>query len=175
MSESNREQGRRLFAKKGERSFVWKFFRKSDLNSKEETIPCQLCHQSVSFRGSTTATLIWHLNKKHDICKTNYKLFLNMRNRVSIENDSSSSEYSDAEEDSNKSESKSPKDTEITDRLVDFLVMTNQPLSLLEEQSFIDLVGELNPTFKMPSKGKVKNKLIPAKVGLRVNEMLLII
>ena len=48
--------------------------------------------------------------------------------------------------------------------LLNFIIGTNQPLSIVENKLFQELVHNLNKNFKIPSRSYFCNKLLPSKV-----------
>ena len=52
---------------KAKRSFVWKHFDVEKIDKDQRKIPCLICKTLISFDGSSTTPLIYHLTRFHKI------------------------------------------------------------------------------------------------------------
>ena len=138
------------------RSWVWSYFDLPVNNSSQ----CNICHNKIPYLSSTTP-LSYHLNKVHNIKESARKKLRIDLNSHDTEQDEYSilntSEYDDVIDDELNSK-------KLYDSLLKFIIGTNQPLSIVENKFFQELLQNLNKSYKVPSRSYLTNKLIPLKV-----------
>ena len=151
---NSNEQGNKRKNKSYKRklpSFVWEYF--------DEIIPnqtkCKKCDFSCEYYSSTSI-MTNHLLKKHGI--SNKAKHCKIRKYNHFLYDQDESEFEDEDD------SYDTKDESILNAIVDFIVGTNQPLSLVDHPDFKFLLKKLNKHFNGPCKATLRNKLIPNKV-----------
>jgi hypothetical protein len=144
------------------KSWAWEFFELINVDSKYST-KCNLCMVDIQFVSSTTP-MISHLKNAHFLTEVEHK-----KSR-----DNNWDQYNDDDDDGNiiESEGKSSynveeinrKSKEFAKQLINFIVATNQPLSVVDNPQFIKLVNVLNNTITMPCRQTFSYVLVPDKV-----------
>ncbi|KAK0154005.1 Zinc finger BED domain-containing protein 4 [Merluccius polli] len=139
-------------------SAVWKHFTLETPKSKTAT--CNVCKAVVQRGGSTAATfnttnLIKHLKKHHT---TEHQDFIAAR-----QNDERSRQETLLE--SFQKQGKLPHDNVkakgITEKLLNFIVLDDQPLSVVENEGFRSLVEHLQPRYNLPSRKYLSETALP--------------
>ncbi len=125
---------------------------------------CNLCENDFPFNGTTTTTLIQHLNKQHG--KTN-----SISSRASAESiydedeDENDDETEDCCDENNNNGLTQSKKIKLDKKLIKFVVGTNQALCIVENPYFRDLVAELNKNYHVPGRKHLTKTMIPEEVS----------
>lgn len=139
------------------RSWSWQYFSVS-----ENKVSCVICNESLVYHHSTSS-MIYHLASKHRIYNCPLK-----RKRFEDEMESDDSEPEETSPSVTTNENNDPKDSKkdakITNKILRFLIGTDQPLSLIKHNLFIEMVKELRKDFKVPSLKQVETKILPSMV-----------
>lgn len=134
------------------RSFVWRFFSKIENECKAE---CHICNQKVNYTSSTTP-LLQHLDK-HNVT---YERWDADDNHYAYSSDSDN-EATEEEANSKNGSPLSEKTLNAIHRaLLTFIVKTDQPMSLIENTHFKNLIFKLNKNYDLPSRYTLKNKIL---------------
>ena len=89
------------------------------------------------------------------------------------ESDSNFSEEDAVDEDVDDNISPPPKklkaerEKKMYSKFLDFLIMTNQPFSIVNNPELKDFVQSLNPSYKLPCKSTLTDTLLPEKVSIK--------
>ena len=102
--------------------------------------------------------MINHLKIVHQVDKN-----LNPQNKLYFDSSYPSDSDSDCDEEQIQQYS-NIKTKKINDCLLNFIIRTNQPISLLENAEFKMLIKNLNRKARVPSRNYFTKKLIPHKV-----------
>ncbi|XP_065672004.1 uncharacterized protein LOC136089842 [Hydra vulgaris] len=146
--------------KKGirKRSFVWTYFEKDQKNQTK----CSICHKILPYNSSTSSVQS-RLSIDHCI---NSKI--SEKSTILLNDD----DISDIES-GNENSFEETGHKKLNKFLMNFIVGTNQPISIVRHPDFVNLVSELNKSYKMPCINTVSKKLIPSITeNLRSNLML---
>nr|XP_023657625.1 zinc finger BED domain-containing protein 4-like [Paramormyrops kingsleyae] len=138
-------------------SLVWRYF--SLETPKSKTATCNVCKASVPRGGSTVASynttnLIKHLQRFHD---KEYQEFM-LANR---EKDTRQQTLVDVFQKRNKFTADNPKAKAITEKLLNFIILDDQPLSVVENVGFSSLLEHLEPRYNLPSRKYISETAIP--------------
>lgn len=128
------------------KSDVWKHFVKKGADK----VVCNICSAELSYKTSTTGSMINHLRNKHSTTRMQ-----NTKNQPTIPNMFSQSQPRRC--DRNRSE-------EVTKRIVNLIVKNLLPVSIVETDAFRELVNFSEPEYEMPSR-----KTIQARINLCYN------
>jgi hypothetical protein len=142
---------------KKKRSWVWQYFVVED----DQKAKCSVCGLKVRYVAASTTNLIHHLESTHRLSKNS----ANKRCKYDelVFDDESDNENSDEvdEESSKLSENR----VKLLNRsLINFIVHTNQPISIVENSSFKEFVNSLSSQYKVPCRNNLRMNLIPAMV-----------
>lgn len=150
----NNKANKRPIAK---RSWTWKFF----LEKSELVSNCVICGEDVAY-NRTTSSMISHLNHVHKILR-NGEYEKSGSNGFMTD---SSSEFSENESDNSSENEKLTKRKRslIEKCIVSFIVKTCQPLSIVENQEFKDLMSEMNNRYHCPTRKTLTSSIIPNEV-----------
>ncbi|XP_065642455.1 zinc finger BED domain-containing protein 4-like [Hydra vulgaris] len=134
--------------KKGirKRSFVWTYFEKDQKNQTK----CSICYKILPYNNSTSSTQP-HLSINHCI---NSKI---SKKSTILLNDDDKSDI----ESGNENSFEETGHKKLNKLLINFIVGTDQPISIVRHPDFVNLVSELNKSYKMPCINTVSKKLIP--------------
>ena len=145
MSKTNKSG---IINKKGirKRSFVWTYF---EIDQKNQT-KCSICYKILPY-NSSTSSMQSHLSIDHCINSKISKKSTYLLNDDDISDIESGNEYGFEETGHKK----------LNKLLVNFIVGTDQPISIIRYPDFVNLVSELNKSYKMPCINTVSKKLIP--------------
>uniref|UniRef100_A0A3P8U0R1 BED-type domain-containing protein n=1 Tax=Amphiprion percula TaxID=161767 RepID=A0A3P8U0R1_AMPPE len=141
-------------------SAVWNYFTLTEAKSK--TAECNVCKMSVSRGGSktghfNTTNLIKHLQKHHG---KEYGDFLYASAKKSEPRQPS------LQETLQKSAKLAPESTKakmITDKIVEFILLDDQPLCVVENAGFRGLVQYREPRYQLANRHSISDTLIPLK------------
>ena len=138
------------------RSWVWSYFDPPVNNNSK----CNVCNNGIPYSSSTTP-LSYHLNKVHNLKER-------ARKKSKLDFDAQENEQGD-DSISNGTDIDEAVDDDLISKkllasLLNFIIGTNQPLSIVENKLFQELVHNLNKNFKIPSRSYFCNKLLPSKV-----------
>lgn len=121
----------KVVKRRAKRSFVWEFMDKTTIDPNNNTVKCKICRQLVPYDYCSTSTLIYHLSHEHRIYRHNYKN-RNAKKKIRLMPLVSESESEFEEEsscDTNKGSLASRKVELINEKLLNFLINNNQPIS----------------------------------------------
>ena len=146
MSKTNKSG---IINKKGirKRGFVWTYFEIDEKNKKK----CSICNKILPY-NSSTSSMQTHLLIDHSINSKISKKSTYLLNDDDISDIESGYEY-DFEETGHK---------KLNKLLVNFIIGTDQPISIVRHPDFVNLVSELNKSYKMPCINTVSKKIIPS-------------
>ncbi|CAF1076091.1 unnamed protein product [Brachionus calyciflorus] len=152
--------------KRDKRSWVWQHF---DFDETTELAKCTRCNFSRKHNNSTTY-LQNHLST-HEIYENKSGVELKFAEAVYSD---TCDEFSDSEEESNTQPTKKTKLSQnkvnkINQRVINFMISTNQPARLVENQSFRELLKELNSSYQVPCRNTFNNNFLPQKFQLIKN------
>ncbi|KAI2648014.1 Zinc finger BED domain-containing protein 4 [Labeo rohita] len=143
-------------------SAVWQYF---SLKSENDSVAqCNTCHAQVS-RGGTepgkfnTSNLIAHLKQHH---KTLHEDF---RKTTELKKQSSGNFKQPTLPETLAKRDKFPRDSKkaltLTEKICQFIVLDDQPLSVVSNIGFKRLIEHLEPRYVMPSRHYIVDKTIP--------------
>lgn len=139
-------------------SYVWHYF---DLDNSNKCI-CSLCGRALSY-NSSTSSMSTHLANHHCIYKHNFQV--NKKFKLEYCSDSDT-DYSDEEKSNESTGSLTVREIKFNNSLLEFLVKTNQPLSLVENNYFRNFIRILNDKVNVPTRNILKTDLVPEKYNL---------
>lgn len=142
------------------RSWVWQYMVASDDGMAE----CRLCKDLLKYESSTSS-LIWHLEEKHKIKPDGF--CNNKKIRLAILSESEDEvDGGSMEEDRNIVLSSYSKKKQVTmnNKLIDFIVENNMPISIVKSEKFKALLKEALPSYVLPCRQTITQNLIPEKV-----------
>ncbi len=144
-------------------SAVWQYFSlKSD---KDVAAECKLCHAQVSHGGTepgkfNTTNLIAHLKNHHKQQHEDFQKITEARKNLTS---TSLKQLTLAETFAKRD--KLPRDgkkaSAITEKIAQFIVLDDQPLSVVSNVGFKRLIEHLEPRYVIPSRHYIVNKTIP--------------
>ena len=153
------------------KSPVWQYFgfykSPSGVIQREKAV-CQLCRSQLSYSGNTT-NLRTHIERHHPI---EHKL-INPEPRK--EQYSKQQTLEEVVERLNPLSSDSERHVKLVSAIGNFIAQDMQPLSVVENKGFLDLMKVAEPRFKVPSRGYFTKTVIPSlfsRVKQSVKEML---
>ncbi|CAI5678562.1 zinc finger BED domain-containing protein 4-like [Oreochromis niloticus] len=143
-------------------SAVWTYFKLKDEKSK--TAECNLCDASVSRGGSSlgnfnTTNMIKHLQKHHAKEYAEFSLASKAKQK--------SVPYQQTLLENIQRREKFPPESNraklITEKIVEFVVLDDQPLSVVENDGFRRLIEHLEPRYMLPNRHFISEEAIPGK------------
>lgn len=143
-------------------SAVWNYFARKE--GKSNTAVCNLCNASVSRGGSSTGhynttNLIKHLQKHHG---KEYEEFLQSTStKKKSEPRQQSLQETILKREKLPTESKKAK--VITEKVIEFILLDDQPLSVVENVGFRRLVEHLEPRYQLPNRHFISDMAVPLK------------
>jgi hypothetical protein len=152
------------------KSEVWDYFDKNFLTN-EAT--CHYCKKTYQTSGNTSN--LWnHLKRVHDIEKgaslstADTVSLLSTDDYQELEWESSSTSSHERKQkvlvlDSYFYKSSNKKKKEIDNLVIDMIAVDMQPLSIVCDVGFQQLIHKLDPNYKLPSKTQVKEVLLPRR------------
>lgn len=140
------------------RSWTWKYFSLGQ----DQKLNCNICGVEVQY-NKTTSCMISHLKHLHRITK-NDTSEINGSNGIVSESDSSDFESNLENDQENIFSAK--KRARIDKSVVDFIVKTCQPLSIVENENFKELMSVLNSKYSLPTRKTLTTSMIPNQVLL---------
>jgi len=139
-------------------SAVWKYFKLE--NESSPTATCNVCNASISRGGSNraafnTTNLIRHLKNKHS---TEYSEFTQATQAKTAPKQHTL-------EETFKRREKFPRDSDkakkITERIVEFIALDDQPIAVVENTGFRRLLELLEPRYALPSRHYISDTALP--------------
>ena len=121
------------------KSNAWKYFKRS---ADDKTVKCTLCSSEMTYTGGTT-NMLNHLRLKHP------------SEQKPSNNDKQFSMDSFVNSPKKLSSSQSEK---ITQAIADMIIKDYIPLSIVESESFVNLMQIVAPDYKVPSRNTVKSQ-----------------
>ena len=142
------------------RSWVWDYFTEI---AEEGKVECNICKKRFAYK-STTSNMGYHLKENHEQTNSSKK------RKTEIFDDYVDGWFvNDMEIDF-----PSPTGTENVSKihkrdlhLIRFIIHTNQPIALVESESFIDFCRSLNDSYTLPCRQTVMYSLIPKMVRIQ--------
>ena len=178
LESSNSSSKKRTIKFRNKSSWVWSHFKSSDINVEAGLIICRKCNENVTYDISGPIPLAYHLKARHEIYKhtTNSKPLNSSTNNDNTENgilsdsDSVFSDQDDTGVDGSPLVKKMIVDREkiIHDKFLDFVIATDQPFSLVNNQELKEFVKCLNSSYKLPCKTTLTDTLLPEKVIINI-------
>uniref|UniRef100_A0A8C5LQ09 BED-type domain-containing protein n=1 Tax=Leptobrachium leishanense TaxID=445787 RepID=A0A8C5LQ09_9ANUR len=161
-------------------SAVWKYFTVSEKDNKFAV--CTACSAEVSRGGTTprnfsTTGLIHHLKAKHPVQHAEYAKEAAKLKKTTPAASTSSSTPSVATlfQKITKFTSDSPKAHEITEKVMEFIALDDQPFSVVEDIGFRRLMQHIEPRYTLPSRRYFAETCLPAtfeRVAKHVQELM---
>ncbi|XP_077315557.1 max-like protein X isoform X1 [Lithobates pipiens] len=142
-------------------SAVWKYFKVSDKDPKFAI--CSLCSAEIS-RGGTvprhfsTTGLIHHLKTRHPVQHSDYKKTVPLPKSDSGSTPSVATVFEKVKK---KFASDSPKARAITDKIMEFIALDDQPFSVVEDIGFRRLMQHIEPRYSLPSRRYFADTCLP--------------
>uniref|UniRef100_A0A8C5MY44 BED-type domain-containing protein n=1 Tax=Leptobrachium leishanense TaxID=445787 RepID=A0A8C5MY44_9ANUR len=141
-------------------SVVWNYFKINESNVR--MADCKLCPAKISRGGSkissfNTSNLIKHLKMKH---KAEYGEFVEASNS----NAGRSTQQLTLQETFSRREKmarENPRAVKITEALSQFIVLDDQPLSLVDNMGFRRFINILEPRYEIPSRRYITDVMLP--------------
>ena len=141
------------------KSEVWPYFgfetETNELGAKliiKKRAVCRKCGTKLAYSGGTSS-LAHHLKVRHDI------IFAQNNEPIKSSSAGSSKQSSIQEAFGHKTPLTQTKRQEIDTAIENLIVKGLRPLSLVEDESFIDLIKVCEPRYKVPSRGTIVNRL----------------
>ena len=153
------------------KSPVWQYFgfyKSSSGVIQREKAVCRLCHSELSYSGNTT-NLRTHIERHHPI---EHKL---LNSEPKKEQYSKQQTLQEVVERLNPLSSDSERHVKLVSAIGNFIAQDMQPLSVVENKGFMELMKVAEPRFKVPSRGYFTKTVIPSlfsRAKEHVKEML---
>lgn len=145
---------------KGQRSEVWKFFKRCENDS--DKCMCQKCDYSIKIKDGSTTNLHAHLKRKHDISLN----IVPPKNSKSDSDSSTPPAYQSQSQTLTKLWTKLPKTSlrasNITKAIARFMAIDMRPLDTINDRGFIQLIETLEPRYDMNSRTHITQSVLPA-------------
>ena len=143
-------------------SAVWKYFTLATPTSLSAA--CNICKQNVSRGGSSmtkynTTNLIKHLKKHH--AKEHAEFLQLNKTKEAGDNTAQQLTLTDAFQRRNKFPKESLKALAITQKVLEFIVLDAQPMSVVEDEGFRRLLEHLEPRHCLPSRKYFSETALP--------------
>ena len=122
-------------------------------NEKDGNI--KLCNKELTYFTSTSG-MNGHLRSYHKHIKFNTK--------NQFQNEGAPTSIKSALLNENHYEVESIRYKTLTNHVIDFLTATNQPLSLVDNPSFIKMLNKFDNTYMLPGRQTITNKYVKTKV-----------
>ncbi|XP_073470760.1 zinc finger BED domain-containing protein 4-like [Aquarana catesbeiana] len=138
-------------------SAVWKYFKINEDNPR--IADCKLCSAKLS-RGGTkissynTSNLIKHLKLKH---KSEHGEFTAIGSSSSTQQPTLQQTFARRE----KLSRDNPRAVQITEALTQFIILDDQPLSIVENMGFQRFLNVLEPKYDIPSRHYIRDIILP--------------
>ncbi|XP_023694531.2 zinc finger BED domain-containing protein 4-like isoform X2 [Paramormyrops kingsleyae] len=141
-------------------SAIWKYFTLETTTS--STAICNLCKIKVSRGGSSvavynTTNLIKHLKNHHTEEHEEFRQAKQKKDEESKKQLTLPEAYSRHE----KLPNNSPKAAKITEKVLEFIVLDDQPLSVVDNVGFRRLMEYLEPRYSLPSQKYISETALP--------------
>ena len=136
-------------------SAVWQYFTLDAPTSKTAT--CNVCRErgGTSVANFNTSNLIKHLKTRH--AKEHDKYKSKGKRKDELQQQTLETAFQRRE----KFPKDSPKATKITDKIVEFIVLDDQPLSVVENVGFRRLMEHLEPRYSLPGRKYISETALP--------------
>lgn len=136
-------------------SNVWEFMLKNQPDNKE-SVQCSICKAIFSYKDGSTTSLRRHLTNQH-------KLEITSKRGSNQPSPSSHSQPKLKQflKSKEKLKSESPRAQAITNKVVKMICKDLQPLAVIEDEGFKELVMELEPRYTFPSRARFRNIIMP--------------
>ncbi|KAL0150404.1 hypothetical protein M9458_054221, partial [Cirrhinus mrigala] len=156
-------------------SAVWKHFKVSDEDSKVAI--CNICSAKVSRGGSTAKTfsttgLIHHLESRHAVEFEEYRQTTLVKTKpTSTPTPSVATVFEKIKKFANDS----AKARDITEKVMEFIALDDQPFSVVEDIGFRRLIHHIEPRYTLPSRRYFTETSLPEmydRVAKHVHELM---
>lgn len=132
-----------------------------------KSVKCTICEIVYSYTDGCTTTMGRHLLKNHDICIKD--------NKRPLENNDMSKRQPTLASFMNKKQNldtDSLRYKEVTDLVLGMIVDDSQPFSMVEDEGFVKYTKYLEPRYVLPTRGTLRNVLLPSRYE-KVKQLLL--
>ena len=139
------------------KSPVWQYFgfyKSSGVIQREKAV-CRLCHGELAYSGNTT-NLRTHIERHHPI---EHRL---LKSESKKEHHSKQQTLHEVVEQLNPLSSDSERHVKLVSAIGNFIAQDMQPLSVVENKGFLELMKVAEPRFKVPSRGYFTKTVIPS-------------
>lgn len=141
--------------KRQKSSWTWDYF---TLNSETKMAKCNLC-AFEKLHESSTSSMSHHLRISHNL---NSRLSVENLNEVIYSDDEDEETPNKVQKNNNIISEK--KIVNINEKLINFIIGTDQPMRLVERKEFKELLRELNPNYSLPARCTLTNEFLSNKV-----------
>ncbi|KAI2649262.1 Zinc finger BED domain-containing protein 4 [Labeo rohita] len=141
-------------------SAVWQYFRLDQPASKTAT--CIICQAAISRGGTSisnfnTTNLIKHLKTRHPVEHDGYTKARTEKDEPCQTQQTLEASFKQREKFSQDSQ----RAIKITDRIIEFIVLDDQPLSVVENVGFRRLIEHLEPRYSLPGHKYISETALP--------------
>ncbi|KAI2666682.1 Zinc finger BED domain-containing protein 4 [Labeo rohita] len=141
-------------------SAVWQYFRLDQPASKTAT--CIICQAAISRGGTSisnfnTTNLIKHLKTRHPVEHDGYTKARTEKDEPRQTQQTLEASFKQREKFSQDSQ----RAIKITDRIIEFIVLDDQPLSVVENVGFRRLIEHLGPRYSLPGRKYISETALP--------------
>ncbi|XP_042148139.1 zinc finger BED domain-containing protein 4-like [Ixodes scapularis] len=149
---------------------IWSFYSKL---SEKGAARCEACGSILKTPTGTTTTLVTHL-KRHPGKYKAYQVQRQRNQRLTTRKDETkpnSSQSSVATVFKPKLQPTAPKAKEMTKKIATFIARAFQPYSVVEDESFIDMIRYAIPEYVVPSRKTFSRTVIPDLYAAKKSEL----
>lgn len=134
------------------KSGVWRYFYFHKTIKDKTVCVHNGCHSMLAYKTGNTSNMTKHLKIKHDIAieSSKYEKEMSKKRGIQVRQDESQESVLDFWSKHKKLDSKSPRARDISEKIMMMVAKDMQPLSIVEDRGFKDLVQTLEPRFVMP-------------------------
>ena len=146
----------RSYKQKMSSSKVWQYFSRKG----NEQVKCGVCEELLSYKGSSTSSMKRHLERKHTITvdsSSNKKLKLDDEKLEAIQQPKINTYIASLQ----KFDKNSPKAKKLEYKIAKTMFLDLQPLSIVEDTGFQELMSEAEGRFVLPSRNTFRNNILP--------------
>lgn len=142
-------------------SSVWEFMIKN--KDKKDCVDCSVCQASFVCKGSSTTSLRRHLINQHGISLSNKRESGSQSETVAGEGSvGSQPKLKQFIKSKEKLQRDSPRAASITSKVAKMIYKDLQPLSIIEDEGFRELLEVCEPRYVLPSMATFRNNIVPA-------------
>ncbi|XP_056391730.1 zinc finger BED domain-containing protein 4-like isoform X2 [Hyla sarda] len=154
-------------------SAVWKYFTISEKDIKFAI--CNICSAEISKGGAvarhfSTTGLIYHLKARHPNQHAEYSQATKLKTPTST-----TPSIATAFERVKKFANDSAKAQDITEKLIEFIALDDQPFSVVEDIGFRRLLGHIEPRYTLPSRRYLAETCLPKmfdRIAKHIHELM---